>query len=177
MLTTVIRTVLVYIIVTAAVRIMGKRQVSDMQTSELVITFIISQVAALPLENVERPLLISIVPIMVMTATEIAVSLLMMKNRRFRSLVCGHPIIVIKDGKILDSQLRKLRISREDLYTLLREQEISDEKDIRYGIIETNGTLSVLPGSSLSGNDISSEDLKDELAGVEKEKAEKGDAR
>ena len=160
---------MIYLIVTLAVRIMGKRQVSDMQTSELVITFIISQVASLPLENTERPLLNSLIPIMMIVVIELVVSLIMMKSRRARSLICGHPIVVIKDGKILQSQLDKLRISREDLYSLLRAKDKCDEKDIRYGIIEPNGTLSVLSDDELSENDITSADLKDELNDLQKE--------
>ena len=160
---------MIYLIVTLAVRIMGKRQVSDMQTSELVITFIISQVASLPLENTERPLLNSLIPIMMIVVIELVVSLIMMKSRRARSLICGHPIVVIKDGKILQSQLDKLRISREDLYSLLRAKDKCDEKDIRYGIIEPNGTLSVLSDDELSENDITSADLKDELSDLQKE--------
>ena len=169
MLTIIIRTILIYLLVTLAVRIMGKRQVSDMQTSELVITFIISQVASLPLENTERPLMNSLIPIMMIVVIELTISLIMMKSRRIRSLICGHPIVVIKDGKILQSQLDKLRISREDLYSLLRAKDKSDEKDIRYGIIEPNGTLSILTDDDVSDDDISSADLKDELNDIQRE--------
>ena len=169
MLTIIIRTIIIYLIVTVAVRIMGKRQVSDMQTSELVITFIISQVASLPLENTERPLMNSLIPIMMIVVIELTISLIMMKSRRIRSLICGHPIVVIKDGKILQSQLDKLRISREDLYSLLRAKDKSDEKDIRYGIIEPNGTLSILTDDDVSDDDISSADLKDELNDIQRE--------
>ena len=163
MLTILVRTVIIYIIVTAALRIMGKRQVSDMQTSELVITLIISEVASLPLENAERPLLNSLIPIMMIVAIELLVSLVMMKSRRMRSLICGHPIVVIQNGKIIDSELQRLRISREDLYSLLREKDLSDEKEVRYGIIEPNGTLSVLTDDMLSGDNIASRELKEEL--------------
>ena len=166
MLTLLIRSVLIYIIVTAAVRVMGKRQVSDMQTSELVITLIISQIASLPLEDAERPLLNSLVPIMMIAAIELLISLLMMKSKKARSLICGHPIIVIKDGKMLDEQLRLLRISREDIYTLLREKNYSDESGIRYGVIEPNGTLSVLTDEDVSGDGIQSEDLKEQEEAV-----------
>ena len=162
MLTLLIRTILIYIIVTAAVRLMGKRQVSDMQTSELVITLIISEVASLPLENAERPLLNSLVPIMMIVAIELLVSLLMMKSKRFRSLICGHPIVIIKDGQMIDSQLRKLRISREDVYSLLREKDIADESTVRWGIIEPNGTLSVLTEEALAGNGIQSKDVQEQ---------------
>ena len=172
MLTLLIRTILIYIIVTAAVRLMGKRQVSDMQTSELVITLIISEVASLPLENAERPLLNSLVPIMVIVAIELLVSLLMMKSKRFRSLICGHPIIIIKDGQMIDSQLRKLRISREDVYSLLREKDIADESTVRWGIIEPNGTLSVLTDETLTENGLQSEDLQEQVEEAKKEETE-----
>lgn len=172
MLTLLIRTILIYIIVTAAVRLMGKRQVSDMQTSELVITLIISEVASLPLENAERPLLNSLVPIMMIVAIELLVSLLMMKSKRFRSLICGHPIVIIKDGQMIDSHLRKLRISREDVYSLLREKDIADESTVRWGIIEPNGTLSVLTEETLSGNGIQSKDLQKQEEESEQEDAE-----
>ena len=172
MLTLLIRTILIYIIVTAAVRLMGKRQVSDMQTSELVITLIISEVASLPLENAERPLLNSLVPIMMIVAIELLVSLLMMKSKRFRSLICGHPIVIIKDGQMIDSQLRKLRISREDVYSLLREKDIADESTVRWGIIEPNGTLSVLTEEALAGNGIQSKDLQEQEEKTEQEEAE-----
>ena len=167
MLTIIIRTVLIYIIVTAAIRIMGKRQVSDMQTSELVITFIISQTAALPLEDADRPLLNSLVPIMMIIAIELIISLVMMKSRKARALICGHPIVVIKDGKILESQLRRLRISYEDLYSLLRAKDMSDEKSIRYGVIEPNGTLSILTDENNTSDGVKSKDLQDELDELE----------
>ena len=172
MLTLLIRTILIYIIVTAAVRLMGKRQVSDMQTSELVITLIISEVASLPLENAERPLLNSLAPIMMIVAIELLVSLLMMKSKRFRSLICGHPIIIIKDGKMIDTQLKKLRISREDVYSLLREKDIADESSVRWGIIEPNGTLSVLTDEVLPDNGIQSEDLQKQEKESEQEETE-----
>ena len=172
MLTLLIRTILIYIIVTAAVRLMGKRQVSDMQTSELVITLIISEVASLPLENAERPLLNSLGPIMMIVAIELLVSLLMMKSKRFRSLICGHPIVIIKDGQMIDSQLRKLRISREDVYSLLREKDIADESTVRWGIIEPNGTLSVLTEEALAGNGIQSKDLQEQEEQSKQEEAE-----
>ena len=174
MLTLLIRTVIIYVIVTAAVRIMGKRQVSDMQTSELVITMIISQIAALPLESTERPLLNSLAPIMMIAAIELLISMLMMKSRKARSLICGHPIIVIKDGKLLDEQLRLLRISREDVYSLLREKDHSDESGVKYGIIEPNGTLSVLTDSDVSGDGIQSGDLKEQITNNGNEQGSEG---
>lgn len=163
----IIRTALTYVIVTAAVRIMGKRQVSDMQTSELVITLIISQVASLPLDNPERPLLSGLIPIMVLVSIEIIVSLIMMKSRKARSLICGHPILIIRNGRLIEEELKRLRITHEDVYSLLRQQNYSDEKDIMYGIIEPNGSLSVLESKDLSGDGIQSAELREELREVE----------
>ena len=103
---------------------------------------------------------------MIIAAIEVLISLLMMKSKKARSLICGHPIIVIRDGKMLDEQLRLLRISREDVYTLLREKNYSDESGIRYGIIEPNGTLSVLTDDDISGDGLQSEDLKEQEEGL-----------
>lgn len=174
MLNIIIRTVIVYVLVIAAVRLMGKRQVSDMQTSELVITFIISEVATLPLENSERPLLGSVVPILMLAAIEIITSLIMLKSRRARGVICGHPIVIIKDGKMILQEMNRLRISREDVYSLLRQQNYSDEKDVAYGVIEPNGSLSILTAKDVSNNGVSSADLNEELSDLKVKKASKG---
>lgn len=144
MLIILIRTVLLYAFVTFAVRIMGKRQVSDMTTSELVITLIISDVASIPMQNTAQPLISGFVPILVFVAIEIIVSVIMMKNKRFRKLICGSPVVVIENGKINEKALSSLRITYEDLDSLLRQQEVFDVTDVKYGIMETNGNLSIL---------------------------------
>ena len=170
MLIIIIRTLLIYAIVTFAVRLMGKRQVSDMQTSELVITMIISETAALPLENPERPLLSGVIPILMLAATEIIVSVIMLKSRRARGLICGHPIIIIKDGQIIEREIERLRISREDVYSLLRQQQCADTVGVKYGIIEPNGSLSILKEEDLSPDGVESDDLRDELRELAEEK-------
>lgn len=144
MLILLLRTVLLYAFIILAVRLMGKRQISDMQTSELVITLVISDIAAIPMQSVDQPLLSGFLPIMVLVALEIIVSIIMLKSNKFRNLICGHPVIIIEEGKILESQLKKLRISYEDLYSLLRQQEVFDVTDIKYGLVETNGSVSLL---------------------------------
>ena len=95
MIISVIRTILLYVFVISAIRIMGKRQLSDMQTSELVVTMIIADIASIPMQNTSQPLLSGIVPVMLLVCIEIAVSLLMMKIPKFRNLVCGKPVIFI----------------------------------------------------------------------------------
>ena len=162
MLTIIIRTLLMYAVVTLAVRLMGKRQAGDMQTSELVIAMMISEAASLPLENPERPLLSGIVPVLMLAAIEILVSVIMVKSRKARGLICGHPIIIIRDGQIQKTETDRLRLSREDVYSLLRQQQIPDPNGIKYGIIEPNGSLSILKDEDLPQNGMESEDLKDE---------------
>lgn len=144
MLILLLRTILIYAFIILAVRLMGKRQVSDMQTSELVITLIISDIAAIPMQEVEQPLLSGLLPIMVLVSLEIILSILMLKSVKFRDIICGNPIVIIEDGKILEKQLRKLRISYEDLYSLLRQQEVFDIREIKIAIVETNGSVSLL---------------------------------
>ena len=144
MLILLLRTVLIYAFIILAVRIMGKRQISDMQASELVITLVISDIVAIPMQDVEQPLLSGILPIVVLVSLEIIVSIIMLKSDKFRTLICGHPVIIVKDGKVLEDQLRRLRISYEDLYSLLRQQEVFDIKSIKYAIVETNGSVSLL---------------------------------
>ena len=167
MLTIIIRTLLIYGVVTLAVRLMGKRQVGDMQTSELVVTMIISETASLPLENPERPLLSGVIPVLMLAAIEIIVSVVMLKSRRARGIICGHPIIIIRDGRILDKELRRLRMSREDVYSLLRQQQCPDEQGVKYGVIEPNGSLSILKAEELTNNGIESADLNDELKDID----------
>lgn len=123
---------------------MGKRQISDMQTSELVITLIISDIAAIPMQNVEQPLVGGLVPIIILVSLEIIVSIIMLKSNRFRKIICGNPVVIIVDGKILKDKLRMLRISFEDLYSLLRQQGVFDVKDVKCAIVETNGSVSIL---------------------------------
>lgn len=172
MITTIIRTVLIYLFVFVAVRLMGKRQVADMQTSELVTTLIISEVASLPMQNIDQPLLSGFVPILILVAIEILLSIVMMKSKKIRGVVVGHPIVVIKDGKILTEELKALRISYEDLYSLLRQQEAFDIQNIRYAIIEPNGSLSVmnLEESDAAEDVRNSEEVQRELQKLEKNK-------
>ncbi len=144
MLITIIRTVILYVFIILAVRLMGKRQLSELQPSELVITLIIADIASLPMENIDKPMLSGIIPTLVLVACEIFISIFMMKNTFFRKLICGSPVTVIENGKILRDRMASLRITTEDLYVQLRQQGIFSIGDIEYCIVETNGKISVL---------------------------------
>lgn len=144
MLISVIRTLILYVFIIISIRLMGKRQIGDMQPSELVVTMVISDIASLPMQNTSQPLLSGIIPVMVLVSLEIIVSTLMMKSRRLHKAVCGTPVVVIEDGKLLQNQMKRLRLSADDLCARLRQQNIFSPGDVQYCIMETNGTLSVL---------------------------------
>ena len=144
MIISVIRTILLYIVIILAIRIMGKRQIGELQTSELVVTLLISDIAAIPMQNTEQSLLSGIVPILILIVCVIIISLLMLKRAGFRRIICGKPIVIISDGKINQSEMHRLRMSTEDLSEELRQQGVFNIEDVGFAIVETNGKLSVL---------------------------------
>ena len=141
---TIISTLILSIFVAFAVRLMGKRQLSELQPSELVVTLLIADLASIPMENNDKPILSGIIPTLILISCEILISVVMMKNSFFRKLICGSPVMVIEDGKILRDKMSSLRITTEDLCVQLRQQGIFSIEDVEYCIVETNGKLSVL---------------------------------
>lgn len=144
MVISLIRSLLLYVVILCAMRLMGKRQISELQTSELVVTLLISDIAAIPMQDVSQPLLSGVLPIAILVACEIIISAIMMKSMVFRKWICGNPMIVIRDGTVDRKQLRRLRMTVEDLFSQLRENGIGHLEEVAYAIVETNGTLSVL---------------------------------
>lgn len=142
-----IRAIIMYLTVVCAIKFMGKRQIGELETSELVITFIISDIASLPMQNSDQPILSGLIPIGVLTCLEIFISWFMSRNPKFRQLVCGKCVIVINDGKINQKELYKLRINVYDLCEQLRQMNVFSIDDVAYAIMETNGKLSVLKKS------------------------------
>lgn len=130
-------------------RIMGKRQVGEMQPYELVIAVLIAELAAIPMEDTDIPLLNGLVPIVVLLVVQIALSELALFSERARTIVCGTPSILISQGEIMESELRKLRVNLNDLLEQLRNKDFPNVKDVAYAILETNGQLSVIPKAGL----------------------------
>lgn len=139
-----IRTIIIYMVMIFSIKIMGKRQISDLQTSELVITIMISNIATLPMEDPAEPLLSSLLPIIILICCEISVSCLMLKSRKIREIICGKPVIVIQKGKIQQKAMKYLRLSTQDLVEQLRQLDIFDINDVWYAIMETNGQMSIM---------------------------------
>ena len=144
MILTLIRVVILYLLIVISMRIMGKRQIGELHPTELVVTIILSEIAAIPLQDNEIPLLNSISAILLLVAFELISSLLIIKSVKFRKLLLGNSLIVIRDGKIDLEQMKRLRFSLEDLLETLRGKDIFDISEVQYAILETNGQVSVM---------------------------------
>ncbi len=144
MLTIVIRTVFLYFFLIMIVRLMGKRQIGQLQPGELVITIMISEIAVLPLQDVKASIFDAIIPVSVLAILEITVSFIALKTVKLRTLLQGNSVIVIKDGRPNVKQMRKLRYTTDDLLEALRQKDVFDIADVQYAIAETDGSLSVL---------------------------------
>lgn len=144
MIVTIVRTFILYFILIVAVRIMGKRQIGDMQPGELVITILISEIAAVPIQDLTQPVMTGVVAVLTLVFLEIFISVLTMKFLPLRRLFYGNSAVIIKDGILDQRKLKQLRITGADLIEVLRNQEVFDIDDVAYAILETNGQLSVL---------------------------------
>lgn len=140
-----IRTVVIYVVLIAAMRIMGKRQLSDMQPTELAVTLMIADLATVPMQETGIPLLSGLVPIFVLLALELFLSGAMLKWPFLSRLASGNPVVIVQDGVLRQKALGRMRITVEDLFENLRSQGYFDLKEIEYAIAETNGSISVLP--------------------------------
>lgn len=139
-----IRAVIIYIAVIIALRIMGKRQIGELTPHELVITILVSQVAIIPLQDNSMPLLNMFVPILIFVSMEMLASALSMKSIHFRNLIQGKPLFVIRNGKLDEKQMKRLRFTVDDLVDAVRQKGYFDLSTIQDAIVEPNGTISVL---------------------------------
>lgn len=144
-ISTLIRTAVLYLFVTLAIRLMGKRQIGDMQPNELVITLLISEIAAIPVQDVNQPIFNGIAAVSVLVILEIIVSILSIKFMSVRKLLNGNSVILIKDGVIDQRALKQVRLTVIELIELLRGQNIFDTSEVAFAILEVNGSLSVVP--------------------------------
>lgn len=139
------RTIILYVLIIVGVRLMGKRQVGELEPSELVLSLLLADLAAVPMQDFGIPLLTGVIPILTLLSLTMAVSVLTMKSIRVRKLVCGQPSIVVKNGVPDQLQMRKNRFTVDELLEDLRMNGFTDLKQVRYAILETNGQLSVIP--------------------------------
>ena len=144
MFVTLIRTVILYVFAIASLRVMGKRQIGELQPSDLVITLLISQIISIPIQDTDIPLVNTVIPILLLVGFEILTSVFNMKSIKFRSLMHGHPVVVINNGKLNQKMLKELRFTLDDLLESLRQKDVFDISQVQYAIVETNGQLSIL---------------------------------
>ncbi len=144
MYSVLIRTIILFAAIAVAVRLMGRRTVGELQTSELVTTLLLSDLAAVPMQEIGVPLLNGIIPIVTLVVIEITLSCLSVRFGRLNRMLNGRPMVVISDGKPDRQVLRRLRMTNEDLFESLRKKDVFDIEDVRYAIIETDGQMSVL---------------------------------
>ena len=145
MILSYLRTIVLYLVLIFAVRLMGKRQIGEMEPAEFVVTMLIANLAAIPMQDGAIPLYSGLVPILTVLAVELVLSGLIMKSVRFRKLLCGKPVVLIDNGKLCQDNLRKTRLSLDELTSALREKDVLDMASVQYARLETNGEVTVCP--------------------------------
>ena len=135
-----LRTLILYCAVICAVRLMGKRQIGELDPSELVVTILVSDLAAVPMQDLGIPLLSGLVPIATLVVLEIFLSFAALKSRRFRRLLNGQPAIIIRRGQLDIGKLRQMRLTTDEVIETLRKQNVAAVSDVKYGVIEPDGT-------------------------------------
>ena len=144
MLTIIMRSALLYLFVIIGLRLMGKRQIGEMQPGELVVTLLISEMAAIPLQDISQPVLLGISSIATLVFLEVILSAVILKFPRLHRIISGSSRIIIKNGVLNQKELKSLRITISDLVELLRDRDVYDISTVAYAIMETNGSLNVL---------------------------------
>lgn len=144
MFVVLIRTIILYLLIIVGLRLLGKRQLGELEPTELTLTLIIADLASVPMQDNGIPLLSGLIPIIVLLCLATILSVLSVKSIGFRTLLCGRPSVVITDGVIVERELRRNRLTVDELLEELRIQGYSDLTNIKFAVLETNGQLSVL---------------------------------
>ncbi len=144
MLILFLRAVLLYVFILFILRMTGKRQIADLQPFDLIITMAIADLASTAIADTDIPLLYSVVPILALYLVQQAVAFLSLRSRRFRTFVCGSPLLLVREGVLQEGIMRQANYTVSDLSDHLRAQQVFDLKSVQYAILETNGSLSVL---------------------------------
>ena len=139
------RTIVLYLVLIFVIRMMGKRQIGQMEASEFVVTMLVANLASIPMQDSGIPLYSGLVPILTVLAVELCLSCLIMKSVVIRRFLCGKPVILIENGNIIQENLRRTRVTLDELTGHLREKDVLDIGAVQYAILETDGNLSVFP--------------------------------
>ena len=139
------RTIILYLVLIAVIRLMGKRQIGEMEPAEFVVTMLVANLAAIPMQDGAIPLYSGLVPILTVLGMELVLSGMILRSVRLRQLLCGKPVILIDNGKILQENLKSARINLDELTGQLRAKDVLDIRTVQFAILETSGDLSVFP--------------------------------
>ena len=145
MLISYLRTAFLYLVLILSVRMMGKRQIGQMEASEFVVTMLVANLASIPMQDAAIPLYSGLLPILVVLGMELTLSGLILRSVWIRKFFCGKPVILIDNGKILLENLRKTRVTLDELTGHLRSKDVLDVQTVQFAILETDGSLSVFP--------------------------------
>ncbi len=145
MIVSYIRTVFLYLVLIVSIRLMGKRQIGQMEASEFVVTMLVANLASIPMQDGGIPLFSGLVPILTVLGMELVFSGLILRSIAFRKLLCGKPVILIDNGRIIQENLRATRVTLDELTSHLRQKDVMDLRSVQYAILETDGNLSVFP--------------------------------
>jgi len=140
-----IRTIILYLFIIFGIRLLGKRQIGELEPSELVLSLIIADLASVPMQDFGIPLFTGIIPILTLLSLSSILSILTVKNIRIRTLLCGRPSYIIQNGKIIPKEMTKNRLTADELMEELRVNGYTDIAKIKCAILETSGRLSVIP--------------------------------
>lgn len=164
MSTLFVRTLLVYFLMFVVLRLMGKRQINEMQPFDLAVTLLIANLASLPMGDTAIPLLYGIIPIVALFIVQRLVSFASLKSERLRKLVCGSPLVIVSHGVVCETAMKSANYSLSDLYEQLRLKDVFTLSDVDYAILETNGSLSVMLKSEKQQPTIEDIGLRAELS-------------
>ena len=144
MITAFFRTAVLYLLLIVGLRLTGKRQIGELEPIELVLTMLLSDLASVPMQDFGIPLVNGVIPIVTLLAMSMLLSCVSLRNVRFRTLICGKPAIIIRNGKLQQDAMRHNRLTLDELFEELRTQGVTDISDVKYAVLETGGQLSVL---------------------------------
>lgn len=144
MITAFFRTAILYLLLIVGLRLTGKRQIGELEPIELVLTMLLSDLASVPMQDFGIPLVNGVIPIVTLLAMSMLLSCVSLRNVRFRTLICGKPAIIIRNGRLQQDAMRHNRLTLDELFEELRTQGVTDISDVKYAVLETGGQLSVL---------------------------------
>lgn len=143
-LTVIVRTIVIYITVLVVMRLMGKREVGQLSTFDLVVAIMIAEIAVFPMEDLTIPLYMGLIPMFILVGMEILIAYVVLHSRFLRGMVEGAPSVLISGGKIIEREMRKQRYNINDLLQQLRQQSVFNIADVEYAILEPSGKLSIM---------------------------------